>query len=80
MLLVDDHIIRNRRKIPDTPKRSYSNPYDTFVKLLIVVALAPKGVEASGERIYDETNYQGGNLPYKRKSLWFLKINVWGLT
>uniref|UniRef100_A0A1I7UVV6 Secreted protein n=1 Tax=Caenorhabditis tropicalis TaxID=1561998 RepID=A0A1I7UVV6_9PELO len=71
MLLVDDHIIRKRRKIHENPRRrqkenSWIQQYDRrhiFLKLLIVIALAPGGVNA-GERIYDESNYQG-NLPYK---------------
>lgn len=74
--MVDDHIIRKRRKIPTENPRTRKEEdtvspirqYDKrllFFKLLIVVALAPGGVEA-GERIYDETQqgYQG-NLPYK---------------
>ncbi|EFP06006.1 hypothetical protein CRE_04996 [Caenorhabditis remanei] len=79
MLLVDDHIIRKRRKIPETTCREQKKKdvfwiqYDKrqiFLKLLIVVALAPRGVDAAGgggggERIYDESNYQG-NLPYKQ--------------
>ncbi|ULT91247.1 hypothetical protein L3Y34_009090 [Caenorhabditis briggsae] len=77
MLLVDDHIIRKRRKI--APKENKNNnvfwiQYDKrqiFLKLLFVVALAPGGIDAhggggggGGERIYDGSNYQG-NLPYK---------------
>ncbi|CAL2045997.1 unnamed protein product [Caenorhabditis brenneri] len=72
MLLVDDHIIRKRRKIhKEKSRRRQTNipwilQYDKrqlFLKLLILFALTPGGVEA-GERIYDESNYQG-NLPYK---------------
>lgn len=72
MLLVDDHIIRKRRKIhKEKSRRRQSNiswilQYDKrqlFLKLLLLFALTPGGVEA-GERIYDESNYQG-NLPYK---------------
>ncbi|EGT34057.1 hypothetical protein CAEBREN_22984 [Caenorhabditis brenneri] len=72
MLLVDDHIIRKRRKIhKEKSRRRQTNipwilQYDKrqlFLKLLLLFALTPGGVEA-GERIYDESNYQG-NLPYK---------------
>ncbi|CAO4380760.1 unnamed protein product [Caenorhabditis nigoni] len=76
MLLVDDHIIRKRRKIAPKETKNNNNvfwiQYDkrqVFLKLLFVVALAPVGLDAhggggGGERIYDESNYQG-NLPYK---------------
>ncbi|CAI2353425.1 unnamed protein product [Caenorhabditis sp. 36 PRJEB53466] len=72
MLLVDDHPTSRRRKIhncENEDNRNRESKRHFLIKLLIVAAFVPGGAAATtagavGERIYEESNYQG-NLPYK---------------